>query len=145
MSKEQEREKTIKNLEEEYWEMYSLLILGDYIQEWPSMHNSGFYAYRYRDEGGMIMTSLRLSRITLDHLDNESPPYNENLRDVFFNGENPNTDGHFLKIRFSNDKEGTKDLGKTARFLLEETKYVYLFRWQQPGNPPQNNLWVYLP
>lgn len=128
-----------------YWEMFSILVLGDYVQGWPDMPNGGVFAYRYRDEIHMENTSNRLSTITLNHLEDPNLAYDETLRDVFFNGEIPNQGGHFLKIRFDGDSQGTQDFEETVRFLLEKTDYQTIFRWVLPNGTPQNNIWIYLP
>ena len=130
----------------EYWEMYSMLLLGDYVDEWPTLPNSGRFSYRYRDIDGMENTSQRLFKITLEHLDGTSTDYDEtNLEEVFFNDDPIPNEGHFLKIRFDGSSEGDADFEQTARFLLENTDYQQIFRWIVPHQSPQNNIWIYIP
>ncbi len=132
----------------EAWEAYGQEVLGDYVESWPTLPNSGIFSYRYRDDAtnpsnpGFAQTIDRLHQITLNALDDDS--YEDSMRDALFNGITPPSNGHFLMIRFNEDDEGDEDFIETATFLLENTEYQIIFRWVTANDNAQNNIWIYL-
>ena len=123
----------------QHWEDYARFLLGDYIEAWPTLPNSGVFSYRYNENMSTTANSLR--RITLENM-STTPHSSLTMTNLLFDGSTPTHSGHFIMIRF--DADADDDFIETATFLLENTEYQMIFRWVQSGQA-QNNIWIYVP
>jgi len=159
-----------ESLNTEDWEEYAKIVLGDYVEEWPSPEIGGVFSYRYasnirfdddmRNDDGPSF-SRRLIKMDLDEEDNLITKGSLiDYYDIQFGQE-----GHFIKLRFSNDEEDVFE--KTVKFLIRNSEFEHIFHYHAnnvnidetyiPGDDPnafgherefsdgQSNIWIYLP